>query len=321
MSRDRAGFVKSTFDHAWSVGLQSHWEDEEGFVHIRKLQGGSERKKPKNRKIYGKQRGHELVVKNVGNPWNFTFEPMFDRCDDRVHQIVRQLKDKSPPCPDPILNKLAGNRVELSDFTYNTYLQSIETYRDFLELAFSLIVRSRRFREIYSSAGSNFGLKPDPLIGQANIQHKFSWIQANLRSLNRINGYVILLTSSEEEFVYSDGIHASLKIVCPIVSGEAQPHLSGEALLPITPDLCAFVTASPMEIVAHNVLSLHVRKSEARLINSLTRLNAVDELFCRNMSDHVNELVTQVEKSSAAEAGLAFLECLKRLPAYGRHIA
>jgi hypothetical protein len=277
--------VRSTFDHWWPRGLQSYWKADDGYITISRPDGSSQRKKPgKGSKIAGRQRGHEFVVRGQGgpSPWDHSFEPIFDRADNSVHDVIRHLTATLPTREgDPILVNSGDPRDHFfSNGVVHSYV-TLDELKIILELIFSLLYRNPHFRDVYASAGRRMGLPRDPMTGQLNIQHKFRWIQDTLKHLFRINVHLCLLYAESEEFVYGDGLYTTLDIFCPVIGDTLAPLVKGRALVPLTPETCLLLKSAPRDIRGPNVHSVYLRKSEVTAINRITQAMSAEFIFSR----------------------------------------
>jgi hypothetical protein len=293
--------VKTTADHWWPKGLQRLWRDQAGCISLIRPSGevksGQPPKKGSGKKGFAQKRGGHKMHFGL-SPWNHTFEPEFDEVDNAGPLILRRM-DK----------QLQGEDQGLLDPTVVAI-----TTDTLIKLCFSLMVRSPAFRYRYSYAGKSFGVGYNEETGKANVEH--FWGSARNIDLNKCNsGELLLLHSENAEFCFGDGLCDTI-FARPISWHPKGVHwvadLSGEAFIPLLPNLCAYLHFSRGDCgTKTNVIQ--VTSNVVDEVNALTQVYSKEQLFFRSIKPALTPEYMRREHSIVSREHQPFHSALRAL--------
>lgn len=257
--------VNTTADHWWPKGLQRLWADGDGYISRIRPSSEVERRKPPRgaRKGFAHTRGGHKMVFGV-SPWNHTFEPDFNTIDNIGPPILRRLT-----------KQLLGEDQGL--FRKSEIEITIDTV---IKLCFSLMIRSPAFRHRYAHAGKSFGFVYNEKTGTANISHFWRAVKSiNLINCNSVK--LVFLFSADPEFFFGDGLYDT--IFTRSVGWRPRgmgwvADLTGDALVPLLPNLCAYLNFSRGGTGMHSYI-LPVNYDTVTEVNFLTQVYSKKELF------------------------------------------
>lgn len=288
--------VDTTSDHWWPKGLQRLWVNQEGYVSCIKPTGEVDQKSLSKRSkgFAHKRGGHKITLEN--SPWNHTFEPEFDECDNNGPPILKHLGEKLP-----------GKDQELFDLVSES-----NTANTLVLLCFSLLIRSPAFRYRHSQAGEAFGLGYNEETGKANISH--FWSHAKDIDLTKCNlGKLLLLQSDEAEFCFGDGLYDTV-FTRPLgwryQGTQLVADLVGEALVPLLPNLCAYLCfkRNGLGTTTHLV---QVNAASVTGVNDLTQIYSKERLFFRKLPPALTAEYRRGEYSSVSQKSLPLITELR----------
>lgn len=288
--------VKTTADHWWPKGMQRLWPDLEGYVSCIDPTGKIERKKPPrggSRKGFAFKLGGHKISLGV-SPWNHTFEPDFAEVDNIA---------------PPVLKRIASYPLKKSQWNFLSIIERSEI-EALLKFSFSLLIRSPAFRHRYSNAGASFGLGYNEETGKANISH--FWKPVKSIDFAECNSYRLLfLHAKDVEFCYGDGLFDTLftrQLSWFPEAGTWIADLNGEALVPLLPNLCAYLYFG-REIRSSTAKVIQVTPNVVDEINHHTQIYSKNQLFFRALAPNLSEEYVRNEhmKISRENAGLMSL--------------
>ncbi|OWY18261.1 hypothetical protein B6V73_00120 [Thioclava sp. JM3] len=203
------------------------------------------------------------------SPWNHSFEADFNDVDREAPVVLRKLRDDLFE---------AGVSAE----SLNLNIQEAATL---VAYCFSVLLRSPAYRHRMSFAGVGFGLPQDERVGRANVQQAWSSAKTiDLQECNRAD--LRLLVSRDAEFIFADGLVDGLFSLDASISWRAVGQrwiadLCGEALVPLLPNLCAYLRFSRSGLGCR-VKTIDVEPDVTSSVNALTQIYAKDDLFFRS---------------------------------------
>jgi|GEM_PF-2556254 len=289
--------VDTTTDHWWPKGLQRLWVNQEGYVSRIKPSGEVDKKSLSNKRSAGfahKIGGHKMTFGT--SPWNHTFEPDFDEVDNN-----------GPPILKRIAEKLHGEDRELFSL-----LSEPDITEALVRLCFSLLIRSPAFRYRYSHADESFGLGYDEETGKTNISH--FWRHAKDIDLTQCNsGKLLLLQSKKGEFYFGDGLYDTIFTRPLGWRSQGSQHvadLTGEALVPLLPNLCAYLYFERDGLGATTHLT-QVRAGSVAAVNDLTQIYSKEQLFFRTLPPALTEEYRRNEYRAVLQKPVTLITALR----------
>lgn len=160
--------------------------------------------------------------------------------------------------------------------------------RDTLLLIYSLLLRSPSLRRQFEKFPARFGLPESEGIGTANIYHRYrTATQLCEEGLLPLLHFVIL-KSRGRNFVAGDGY---LDWLTGSLHGN---HVSGRALIPLTPSLCLYVcTLSSKRSDAPDCTAVSVSSRVVEQVNELTQIYSGKMIFFKGKRPNVSDYFKQ----------------------------
>ena len=253
--------------HWWPETLSSYWADEEGGVTWLRPDGTSIKSSPKQ---FGAIRdGHTVRMSNVSGEdtvWDHSFEKDFDQADASFHRVLNWLNNLDR-CGPPFETSLAKRFVATS--------VSQQSFNELLICAFSLVVRSPKFRRLAGAYSIHHGLpgheRSVTRVMLANMRH-------GLENLTRAfggSGKAVAIFSPERELIFGDGFFTN-------VTPPAQHMLRPRAIVPLTPSLAILIQRPGSCIVDPKLCTLVVNRQEADDLNRIVQIYAKEAIFYRS---------------------------------------
>ncbi|MCW1950796.1 MAG: hypothetical protein KIH44_005455 [Octadecabacter sp.] len=306
---------KSREHHWWPVGLQHYWTAKDETVGILRPNGTIERKKAKNRKIGKTAHGHTLL-RNSG-PWETNFEDRFQEVDDSVRRVIElaSIEDTIGPLWPHFgkLVKLFGKRErELCDLCNFGSLKG-EELKSFIYFALSLLVRSPGNRHrlgLFSIIDSPEARKE---IGKANIHQQVGVVERILSNSLDPHCYIVFMNSLRDEFIFGDGLLDGL------TGSLTRLALRGHALVPLTPNLCAYISTPTTIRNGVNYASFVAAPWMVSAANEITQVYSKDEVFFRNRTPKIIESFEVNAHRQYKYNEHQLLDYLNAVSGYGTH--
>ena len=265
------------------MGIQSHWVNENGQIH-RRRDGRVEAKNPNSRKTGSSRNAHFMDMGD--SPWTHSFEEAFNEVDSlgaiAVRNVVRKVSS-STLFRDSRLVLTAWKPSGLHKTITNFECLSTKDLRNLARLAISITVRSPAFQYKMSrvhpafSSGQDF----DPELGKANVWQNWADIYRNTEYPTGPLSCLILISKPRTEFVMGDGLFETVtqgNQYRRSKNGDWDRFIYGGILLPISPEICAFVLYDSNIGQKLAVLS----EVETNEINEITALCSRRELYFRS---------------------------------------
>jgi hypothetical protein len=272
--------------HWWPETLSSYWADDEGKVNWLRPDGETKRQPPN---VFGAIRdGHTVRMSDApgeSSPWDDSFEKDFDQADTSFHRVlawVNELDRCGPPFETSLPGRFLSTPVSQSHFN------------ELLVCAFSLIVRSPRFRQIAGAYSIHHGVpgqeRSVTRVMLANMRHSTD----NLIKAFRGSGKAVAIFSPERELVFGDGFFTN-------VSPPAQRVLRPRAIVPLTSSLAVLIQKPSSYIVEPNLFTLVVNRQEADELNNVVQIYARDAIFYRSERPSITPEFARAEHLSFAD--------------------
>lgn len=291
--------VRGAKHHWWPRGLSKYWADDSGCIHRVSVHGQDIRSKPEQFAMISN--GHNMIF-NDDEHGIFTVEHIFDRADGYMPDMVRWLERLRSDLIAP--NSVAP--LTMAGMAFDDHLDIVR------ECIVSLIVRSPRFREAKQRATEYFRGSLDKRETMGLIAANINQAYCAIVGASRNCGKLVLLISSDAEFIYGDGVYSN-------ISASSQGLSGLRVAIPITPDL-AIVWSSPMAYRSEpKIRILNVDAETVQLFNYATQVYSKEFLFYRTqrpdlcpefkakkhlrflpdkdpMADYINELIPDESK-------------------------
>lgn len=259
--------IKTAKHHWWPETLSSYWADEEGGVTWLRPDGTSIKSPPK--RFGAIKDGHTIRMGNVPGEesvWDSSFEKDFDKADESFHRVlswINELDRCGPPFEASLTDRFVATPVSQNDFS------------ELLVCAFSLIVRSPRFRQIAGAYSSHHGMPGhERSVGRVMMANMRNGLD-NLTKVFGGSGKAIAIFSPERELIFGDGFFTN-------VTPPAQHILRPRAIIPLTPSLAVLIQRPGVYMVEPNLCTLVVNQKEAEELNSVVQIYAKDAVFYRS---------------------------------------
>lgn len=271
--------------HWWPVGLQKHWTDKLGNVSSIDPKGTVTKKKAINRKIAKKAHGHTVLL---NGPWTTNFEADFAKADDSINTVLSSLKNYKAKGGESfwdflkLMSLLFKRDRKLRDLC-RYYKMDPQLTSSLALLTASLLIRLPARRHAYEQVSEWVGLPPDPNVGKMNMRQFY---QIASRGIERDAGrgiFFVLIRSPWKEFVYGDGV---LDWISDSLAGM---HIHGRALLPLTPNLCLYVSTPRVRRGNHNCACFYAAPWIVDSVNEFTQIYSRDQLFFRSQKPTLSE--------------------------------
>jgi hypothetical protein len=283
--------------HWWPESIQKqYWQDANNRVHWIEPDGRLDYKNPENHRTGSNLRHHTIDQINWNGdkrpqPLHYlngaNFENDF-QIDNNVHKVValtRELAQSAKVIPpsDPLAQ--ITFKQNLSEVRWTRHEQS--ELNQLMAFCLSLLVRS---------PANQFRLKKTPTI--ANLPENLAVGKQQMRAqfknaLSILEGStprtflptILLSDTPNATFLFADGLPDCL-------TGslfDPQRLTAGHALVPLTPNICIFVSTSEVWTSQRNCAVLRVSSAAVQRINLLTQVYARDKLFYKGEPPKLTE--------------------------------
>lgn len=263
MANRLGGKLKPAVHHWWPQSLSKHWAGADGCVTQLSWDGTEVRSPPAN--FGGIKNAHHIKF-GEDNPWNSTFEQVFDRADSQFPDLVTwllKLKTKSGPANAPFESRFIAQPLSSE---HRTYLA---------EGLSSLIVRSPRSRknikitiESYISNDGIAGYPIDKTLIAANMHASHEAVTSVIKG----GGKFVVLFSDGPEFIYGDGFLHNFPI------GTDRP-LSARCLVPVLSSIAVLFVQPTIYRTQPELMTMRLKANEAKLLNDLVQVYSCDRVF------------------------------------------
>lgn len=251
--------------HWWPKGVSRYWKNDEGIVHWLKPDGEVISSDPANFAAIGG--GHSVRLGNdpgEDTPWDFTFEPEFDRPDSAFPHVIEWLQSLDRP---PLIE--AGLRDR-----YIPIEAASEQIDQLLECVISLAVRSPMTRALAVATAEH-------LRGSIKVKEKNNLISMNLRGTQRNHarnipyiGKVAIIYSPNREFIFGDGFYSTL--------APGSYNLGSLSIIcPITPRIAVVIHKPSQYRTRPRLSAITFADQETDGLNSVTQIYACNAVFYR----------------------------------------
>ena len=278
--------IKSAKHHWWPKALSSYWEDEEGGVTLLRPDGTSTKSAAKN---FGAIRdGHTARMSNVPGEksvWDNSFEQDFDQADGSFHRVLKWLNNLDrcgSPFETSLTDRFAATPISQPDFD------------ELLVCAFSLIVRSPKFRQVAGAYSIHHGTQGHERsvrrVMMANMQNSLE----NLTRAFGGSGKAVAIFSPKRELIFGDGFFTN-------VMPPAQHILRPRAIVPLTPALAILIQKPSSYNPDPNLCTLVVNQQEADELNDLVQIYAKEAVFYRSECPPISDAYARGEHLQFAD--------------------
>lgn len=268
---ERQGKLKSELHHWWPRVLFEQWFDKDGGVTRLSWNGESIRSTAAN---FAAITNAHLIKLSHDSYWNHNFEPMFDKADSNIGDVVRWVSSLEA---GPLRDDQAFSR------RFTPYELPAFRKPQLAECLASLIVRSPRtrncFRLIVEDAWSGVeGYRASKTLIAANVHQAYKRF---IDALN-CNGKIIILVSSGKEFIFGDGFLHNF-------SSPAGGPLCPRCVVPILPNV-TIIFVRPISFTVHpQLMTIKMSDREVKHFNGLVQIYSKDFIFYRNQAPEISQ--------------------------------
>lgn len=257
--------LKSERHHWWPQCVSEHWNDNGGSVHWVQPSGEVVRAPAKRFGVIGNAHHFKPGGEGDHDPWNFTFEPEFNRADGEFPAIIEWLQGLD--CKHVPLR-------EAQPEGFKAHPADDKRLATLVECIVSLVVRSPKFRETGVSQAEHFR-------GPLEERERNNLITLNIMHCQRrlvesigTRGKFAVLFTHEREFHYGDGFYHNL-------SSQTQDGFNARILVPITPNIAVFYCCPNRYMTEPRLVTLMLTDDEVTTLNQTIQIYAKDFLFFR----------------------------------------
>lgn len=264
--------IKTALHHWWPRGLSQFWEDSGGGVTAVNPDGTERRSSPDQ---FGAITNAHAV--KLDGPWSFSFETAFDKIDNRIPSLIRELLAFEAPAEE--CNQQRTN------------FKSHDAPDDFLEvigaLMASLITRCPRNRssiakttEYYQSRFGFTDPKADKNLINLNLRSSIEYIGKHFK-----NGKIILAFSDDKEFIFGDGFYTNMTTESCIGHKKT--------VIPVTPVMALFFSKPTQYFTYPKLFTCKLDRYYVELINDLTKVYSGKNIFYRSQKPEIGDEFSQ----------------------------
>ena len=292
--------VKSALHHWWPQGVSRFWANQKGFVTRLSPDGISKEAPPK--KFGAIRNAHQIVIRDSSNDGAVTyresFEHLFGSVDRQFPKVIEWLKS------------LERRAVEFHlPFRNRFHVVSApeDKLRYLIQGLFSLVVRSPANRDACVAAAelvrSHISKEEREVLITANLKNSLG------NRLERIDtsGKLLICYSQNKEFIFGDGLYHTVSFFGPTL-------LTGEVMVPLTPNIAVLHVRPTSYNVEPKVMTLNLSDSEVQFLNDTVQIYAKDEVFFQSQRPDITEPFRKREHLRFADSDHLIGDLVRSIP-------